>query len=85
MTAAAPGTLPAAAATTADRTAAAALDRIAAARAALHASRHHAARAEDDYRAAIRAALADDIPAIAIAKAGGITRRRVYQIRDHRR
>ncbi|HET6914885.1 MAG TPA: hypothetical protein VFH56_02230 [Acidimicrobiales bacterium] len=47
--------------------------------------RNDVALAEQDWRAAIRAALADGQRVVDIAEAAGISRERVYQIRDGRR
>jgi hypothetical protein len=49
---------------------------------ALATAREHAAEAEQGWRQAICAAMADKHPGPAVAAAAGITKVRVYQIRD---
>jgi hypothetical protein len=42
-------------------------------------------RAEQNWRAAIRAALAAGVPVVDLADTAGVSRARIYQIRDDRR
>ena len=46
---------------------------------------HAALDADNDWRAAIRAAVAARVPVSAIAREAGVKPARVYQIRDNRR
>ncbi len=61
------------------------MDEVKAAAAAVEQARLALERAEQRRNTAIRAALADQVPVSEIAAATGLSRLRVYQVRDGRR